>query len=61
MPRSRRKHVDMTVEEFDAWVAAGKRLDKTAEAAENRPVTANSGNIGLRATSAAQRRRPAAG
>ena len=34
MPRSRRKSRDMTVEEFDAWVAASKRVEATVEAAD---------------------------
>lgn len=35
MPRSRRKR-DLTVEEFDAWSAARKNFDATAEAADER-------------------------
>jgi hypothetical protein len=34
MPRTRRKHREMTVEEFDAWAAAGNRIDKAAEIAD---------------------------
>jgi hypothetical protein len=34
MPRSRRKHREMSVEEFEAWSAAQTRVDKTAEAAD---------------------------
>ena len=34
MPRSRRKHREMSVEEFEAWSAAQKRTDAVAEAAD---------------------------
>lgn len=34
MPRSRRKHREMTVEEFEAWSAANSRVDATAKAAD---------------------------
>lgn len=33
MPRSRRTHREMTVEEFDAWTASVDRFDKAAEVA----------------------------
>ncbi len=34
MPRTRRKHREMTVEEYDAWAAAQKRVDKATETAD---------------------------
>ena len=34
MPRSRRKHREMSVEEYEAWAAAQKRTDAVAEAAD---------------------------
>ena len=34
MPRTRRKQRDLSIEEYEAWSAAQKRVDKTAETAE---------------------------
>lgn len=34
MPRTRRKQRDLSIEEYEAWSAAQKRVDKTIEAAD---------------------------